>query len=116
MHWLKGAVIGSAKETALISLLNVPISFVAALLLRTGFFDAEGFILLLEAAALMLVGGAIDLGASASGRRVMSLIERKESDWNKHEYQKHARRASVYTLAGLFLFGEALVLAVARLG
>ena len=109
-------VIGSAKETTLISLINVPISLIGALLLRTGFLDADGFILLLEAAALMLVGGAIDLGASASGRKVMSLIERKESDWNKLEYQNHTRRASVYTMAGLFLFAEALVLAVARLG
>jgi hypothetical protein len=116
VHWLTGAAIGSAKETALISLINIPISLVAALLLRTGFFGADGFILLLEAAALMLVGGAIDLGASASGRKVMMLIERKEGDWNKREYQKHTRRASFYTLAGLFLFGEALVLAVLRLG
>ena len=115
MHWLTEAVIRSAKETALISLINVPISLISSFLLRTGFSDADGFILLLEAAGLMHVGGAIDLGASASGRKVVTLIERKESDWNKHEYQKHTRRASVYTLAGLFLFGEALILAVARL-
>jgi hypothetical protein len=64
----------------------------------------------------MLAGGAIDLGASARGRKVMTLIERKENDWNKHGYQKHTKKASLYTLAGLFLFGEAWIFALVRFG
>ncbi len=115
MHWVTEAVVDSAKETGLISCINVPIALGALVIFRVGFFDADGFILLLEATALMLIGGAVDLGASATGRKIASMIDRKQKNWSKDDHHKTTERAAVYTLAGVFLFVEALLLALTTL-
>lgn len=113
MHWVTEAVVDSVKETGLISCINIPLGVAAFVVLRIGFFDAVGFILLLEATALMLIGGAVDLGASATGRKIASMVDRRHKDWSRDDRDKSTRKAAVYALAGVFLFVEALLLALA---
>ncbi len=115
MHSVTETVVDSAKETGLISCINIPVALGAFAIFRIGFFDADGFILLLEATALMLVGGAVDLGASATGRKIASMIDRKQKSWSKDDHHESTKRAAVYALAGVFLFVEALLLALTTL-
>ena len=86
-------------------------ALIAVFLLKAGFFEIDGFILLLEATALMLIGGAMDLGTSGTGRKLGSMIEKKPIVWKMEDSAKASRRAAVFTLAGVFLFAEALAMA-----
>ena len=112
MHWLREASIDSAKEVALISAINVPIAFVAAFVLKGGFIDTDGLILLLEATGLMLAGGAMELGGTASAQRIVSIFDRRTKDWSGEEHQRVQRKAAVYTISGLGLFAESLTFAI----
>ncbi len=113
MHWVTQAVVDSVKETGLISCINIPIGLGAFVVFRIGFFDAVGFILLLEATALMLIGGAVDLVASATGRKIASMVDRRQKNWGRDDHDKSTKKAAVYALAGVFLFVEALLLSLA---
>ena len=84
----------SAKEGALITAIDVAASFVAAAILHVVIFDVLGFVLLIEAVALMLVGGALDLGGAASTRRREAIIRRRKFEWSAADFKKVEARGA----------------------
>jgi UPF0716 family protein affecting phage T7 exclusion len=112
--WLE-VLTSSLKEGALITLIDVPISFLAGWLLATPGLDVLGFILLLESVALMLIGGAVELGATPSAQRAVSIIRRKTFEWSPGEYKKVQARGAFYSLIGVIFFLESMALAVATI-
>jgi len=118
MHWVGELVIASVKETAIFTALGAGVGFGGVLILRSKFTDGFGLILLLEATALMLVGGALDLSATRSARTVanqiralLGRVESSHSSWTREDYKKVENSAATYALTGVLLFLESLVLA-----
>ena len=113
MTWYVQAAKDSLAEVAVINLINVPVALGAAYLLSANAFAAFGLIVLLEATALMFIGGAMDLGASAGAAGLAKLLGQKRESGSDDELLKKRRlqRALVFVLAGVVLFAESLALA-----
>ena len=71
-----------------------------------------GLVLLLESVALMLMGGAMEIGGTASATRLYTILRRKRFDWNTGEYKKAQARGAFYSLIGVMFFLESLALAL----
>jgi len=112
MRWLVEASVSSLKEGIVFNGINLPIAAVATYLLGFKFLDAIGLILLLEATGLMLAGGAMEMGATASTKRLASIFQGKRMGWNRKDYSDAQKRGAIYTITGVLLFAEALVMAV----
>lgn len=112
--WAQAAV-SSLQEAALVTLVDLVASFVAAYVIGMSVTSVLGLVLLLEAVALMLVGGAFDLGGAASTKRLFAILTRKRFDWSPQEHKTAQSRGAVYTLIGVLLFVEALALALVTL-
>ncbi len=111
VHWLAGVSLSSVKEGALFNGINLPIAAVATYALGFKFFDAVGLILLLEATGLMIAGGAMEMGATASTRRLVSIFQGKKLEWSRRDYSAAQMRGAVFTLTGVLLFAESLLMA-----
>jgi len=114
--WLQSGV-SAAQEAALITLIDFPVSFAIGVYLRAPTIDVVGFLLLLEAVAMMLVGGALEFGGTASARRLFSILERTffhrgNFEWSAKEFKKTQVKGAVYTFTGILFFVEALALAL----
>jgi hypothetical protein len=103
----------SAKESALITAIDVPASFLLGIALRIPTLDMFGLVLLLESVALMLVGGAMEIGGTASAKRIETIFSRKKFEWNAKEYKMTQARGAFYSIIGVIFFAEALALAFA---
>lgn len=109
--WLE-TLISSLKEGALITLIDIPISFLLGFFLATPGLDVLGFVLLLESVALMLTGGAMEIGGTASAFRLYAIFRRKKFEWSSGEYKKVQARGAFYSLVGVLFFLESLALAL----
>ena len=69
-------------------------------------------LLLLESVAMMLVGGALEIGGTASTRRLFSILTRNKFEWTAGEYRKTQAKGALYTITGVLFFVEALSLAL----
>ena len=97
----------------MLTAIAVPVAYPFFVFFRTGYPDAFGFALLVEACLLMLAGGALDIGSTGSAKRIYSAIARKRFEYDREESQKLVTRAAVYTLTGVILFVESLGVAIA---
>lgn len=111
-----GVAVSAFKEGAILTAIDVPVSFVIGLVLDAPFTSVLGFLLLLESVALMLIGGATELGGTPSAKRIFSLLSRKEFDWSASEFKKVESRGAFYSIIGVMFFVEALALAFATIG
>jgi hypothetical protein len=118
MHWVAEIVIGSVKESVIFTSFGAGAAIGGVLLLGSPFTDGFGLILLLEATALMLIGGALDLSATRSARTVANQIrnlfgraEHSDSTLTRESYKKVENSAATYALTGVLLFVESLLLA-----
>ncbi|MDG7006950.1 MAG: hypothetical protein JRN06_01750 [Nitrososphaerota archaeon] len=109
--WLE-ILISSLEEGALITLIDIPVSLFIGVLLGTPGLGVLGFVLLLESVVLMLIGGAVEFGATPSAKRASALIRRKSFDWDAGEYKRIQARGAFYTLIGVMFFLESLTLAL----
>ena len=112
MHWLADASLSSVKEGAIFNGINIPVAAIATFLLGFKFLDAIGLILLLEATGLMLGGGAMEMGVAASTRQLASIFQGKRMEWSRKEYNDAQRRGAVFTITGILLLAESLLMAV----
>lgn len=111
MGLIKEVVISSLKESTLLLLVSSLISLSLFVVFHFAFISALGLILLIESAGLMLIGGALDLARSASAKKILSLVRIKQSEkTNKNE--DTSRKAGIFSLTGVILFLEALILAL----
>lgn len=120
MHWSLDLLVTSAKEAVVFSAIGAGIAFAATLVATTTVIPAFGFVLLLEATALMLVGGALDMSSSGSSRfltrqvrllfgRSMPTLEPLSSG---EEMRKAQFTAAIHSVTGVMLLTEAAVLAL----
>lgn len=109
--WLE-TLVSSLEEGVLLTLIDVPVSFVIGVLLATPGLNVLGFLLLLESVALMLIGGAVEFGGTPSAKRATSLIRRKKFDWDAGEYKRVQARGAFYSIIGVMFFLESLTLAL----
>lgn len=126
MHWFLELLGDTAKEATLFTILGSAISLVGMIEFGGPFFDYLGLVLLLEATVLMLIGGAMEIGGTASAKVISNqlrslfglkkLIGREESkQWSKEEYKATQLSAARYSLTGVILFLESLLLALTNI-
>ena len=116
----------SAREAALISGVDIAVCAAVYFLFGLAFFDTFGIILLLEGAALMLVGGAVGFagqpGIIALSRFGAGIFNRKKEEarggnvkgamkTDAQSTKENDVRAAFYMLAGVLLFLESMTLA-----
>ena len=108
-------------EAALISALDVGISFAATLIVGFVFTDVLGTIFLAEGACLLLVGGALGFAGQPGIRKVGQFMgvlgfvksgKKQGSKGEQAEVKEIDVRAAFYMLTGISLFFESLLLAV----
>lgn len=108
-------------EAALISALDVGISFAATLIVGFVFTDVLGTIFLAEGAVLLLVGGALGFAGQPGIRKVGQFMgvlgfvksgKKEGSIDERAEVKEIDVRAAFYMLTGISLFVESLLLAV----
>ena len=107
-------------EAALISGLDIGISFAATLIVGFVFTDVLGTLFLAEGACLLLVGGALGFAGQPGVRKVgqfmgvLGLVRsgKKGSKDERTEVKEIDVRAAFYMLTGMSLFVESLLLAV----
>jgi len=114
MHWLVQAARDSLAEAVVINLVTLPVSFGFGYYYSVPTIAIFGFIVLLEATALMFIGGAMDLASSATATTVSKFLKLGpgEGPLPDEEKKRRFRRAVVFSLSGVFLFVEALALAL----
>jgi len=99
-------------ENAVIAAIDCGVVAVAYLGLGWGIIDTFGLVMLIEAAVLMLVGGALEFTTSAAGRAFVSFMTRREGQQSREESKRTATRAATFTTVGVLMFFEALALAL----
>jgi hypothetical protein len=105
-------ILPSLAENAVIAAIDAGVVAVAYLALGWGVVDTFGLVILIEAAFLMLVGGAMEFATSSSGRAFFSFVTKRKSLPSAEELKKAEGRAATFALVGVLLFLEALALAL----
>ncbi len=118
MRSYRDAFVLSTQEAALISIVDIGVALATLFLFRVAFLDGYGFILLIESAGLLLLGGGLGFAGQPSVRRIVSLTSianRRGAEGpsnGKGSEKQNDVRASFYMLTGLLLFLESGLLAV----
>lgn len=119
MHWSVDLLVSTLSEAVVFSAIGAAISVVVVVAGVSTFVPSLGFVLLLEATGLMIMGGALDMATSGSSRLTMRqlrmLLGRAvppvENLPSAEERKKTQYTAAKYSLTGVLLFVEALVMA-----
>ncbi len=114
MNWFTQAAKDSLAEMAIINLINLPISLGIGYYLAVSVLAVFGLVVLLEATALMFIGGAMDLSMSAGSAALAKLLNQKPDKGLEGDVarRKRFRRAVVFVMTGVFLLAESLALAL----
>lgn len=104
-------VTSSLAESTIFLVADSVVSFLSLLLFGFTFLSSLGLLLLVESAVFMLVGGALDFSRTHSGKKILSLMGVKTKDDSKAS-ERTGRRAGIFTLTGVILFLESLLLAI----
>jgi hypothetical protein len=103
----------SLKGAGLITIVDVGLAGLVWWATAVGFVAALGLVMLLESAALMLLGGALSFGGQPGVRRLTALLSGTRTEVTKADLQDLDAKAATYALVGALLFVESLALAVA---
>jgi hypothetical protein len=107
----KAAVVASLKGAGLVTAADLVLAGLVALAAAAGFVALLGLALLVESAALMLVGGALSFSGQEGVRRLAALLSKGQTKATKSELQSLEAKAETYALMGVLLFVESLALA-----
>ncbi len=105
--------ITSFKGVGLITAVDIGLAGVVQAAVGMGFMPALGLILLLESAALMLLGGALSFSGQPGVRRVTALLTGTQAAVKRADLDDVDAKAAAYALVGVLLFVESLALAAA---
>ena len=105
-------VVPSLGENAVIGAIDVALVTLLYFSYRWAFIDTFGLVMLIEAAVFMLIGGAMEFSTSASGRAFVSFVFRKAVTLTPDDIRRSTMRAATFTLVGVLLFAESLLLAL----
>jgi hypothetical protein len=103
----------SLKGAGLITIVDLGLAGLAGSATALGLVGALGLVLLVESAALMLLGGALSFSGQAGVRKATALLTGIKTEVTKAELADLDAKAAAYALAGALLFVESLVLAAA---
>jgi hypothetical protein len=106
-------VLKSLQWAAVATAVDIGLSVAAAFAFSMDLLSTLGLALLLEAAALMLVGGALSFSGQPSVRNLTSMLTGKEHKVTKADLDDLELRAAAVALVGVLLFVESLALAAA---
>jgi hypothetical protein len=112
LHWILQTLGDSSKETLLLSAIDIAAAFAVMFIIGIPALDAFGFILLIEACALMLIGSALEFTTTPSRQLLYKLVGKGGEIGSKEEAMKIGRRAAFYTITGFMLFFESALLAL----
>jgi hypothetical protein len=101
------------KGVGLITAVDVALAGAALESIKVGFVAALGVILLLESAALMLLGGALSFSGQPGVRKLTALLTGTQTLVTKADLDDLDAKAAAYALIGVLLFVESLALAAA---
>jgi hypothetical protein len=104
----------SLKIAAILVAMDVMIAFVA-LQLGLPCSGVLGDLLLLEVAALVLLGGLMDFGSSLGISQLRKVFSPSRGSLSFQERSEIERKAMVFLFAGLMLLGLMILLAVSNL-
>jgi hypothetical protein len=121
VHWSLDLLVSTASEAVVFSAIGAGISLLSVVAGVAPFVPALGFVLLLEATGLMIIGGALDISTSGSARSTMKQLRvlfgrsvpSEEPPLPAEERKRAQFTAAKYSLTGVLLFLEALFMAVA---
>jgi hypothetical protein len=109
LHRYLQTVSYSLQEALLFNLAGLVLALVLLVFFGVQLRDSFGFILLIESAGLMLVGGALGVAGQATTRKLSQLLTRSKDEPNS--LASSDAKAALYALTGLMLFGEGAVMA-----
>jgi hypothetical protein len=104
---------GSVKGAFVVTIIDLGVAGVSSFALDVGFVASLGLVLLLESAALMLIGGALSFGGQPGVRRLTWLLTGTKVEASKSDIESLDAKAATVALAGVLLFLESLALAAA---
>ena len=105
----------SLKGAGLITVVDVGLAGLGSADAAVGFVAALGLVMLVESAALMLLGGALNLSGQAGVRRLAALLTKTDVKVTKADLGDLDAKAAAYALIGVILFVESLALAAMTL-
>jgi len=105
--------IASIKGAALATTMDLVVAGVSTVVFATGFVAAFGLVLLLESAALMLIGGALSFSGQPGVRKLTQLLAGTKIEVAKSDIESLDAKAAAFALVGVLLFLESLALAAA---
>ncbi len=107
--------VASVKVAAVITLVDLGLAGAVWAAAAVGFVAALGLVLLVESAALMLLGGALSFSGQEGVRRLVALVSKTETKVTRADLQDLEAKAAAYALVGVLLFVESMALAAATL-
>jgi hypothetical protein len=110
---LQDFVFPSLRENAIFLAAGLVVALVVRTVYGWDFVSTIGLIMLIESAGLMLIGGAMELAASASGVRLAGVFRRGGEGPSKKDLEGAVERAGTFAFTGMLLFGETILLALA---
>ena len=107
--------IASIRGAGLVTALDVVAAALGSAAFSADFPASLGLLMLLESAALMLIGGALSFSGQPGVRKLAALLARTELDSKRNELGDLDAKAAAYALVGVLLFVETLALAAGAL-
>src|SRR2546430_4889958 len=103
--------IASVKGAALVTMVDLGVAGVSSLTIATGFLAALGLVLLVESAALMLLGGALSFSAQPGARKVTQLVTGTKAEALESDLESLDAKAAAFALVRVLIFVVGLRLA-----
>ena len=94
-------------------MVDLGVAGVSSLTIATGFVAALGLVLLVESAALMLLGGALSFSGQPGVRKLTQVLTGTKVEASKSDLESLDAKAAAFALIGVLLFVESLALAAA---
>jgi hypothetical protein len=105
--------INSVKGAVVVTVIDLGVAGISSAAIATGFVAAFGLVLLLESAALMLLGGALSFSVQPGVRKLTGLLGGTRTEASKSDIESLDAKAATFALVGVLLFLESLALAAA---
>jgi hypothetical protein len=105
--------IASVKGAVVVTTIDLVVAGLYSILVTTGIVAALGLILLVESAALMLLGGALSFSGQPGTRKLAGFLTGTKIVVTKSDLEGVDARAAAFALVGVLLFLESLTLAAA---
>lgn len=105
--------IASIKGAGFVTLVDLGVAGISSIAIAAAFVPTLGLVMLLESAALMLLGGAMSFVGRPGVRRMTALVTKTKIEVSRAEVEDLDAMAATYALAGTLLFLESLALALA---